>query len=295
MTNVKTIRLSGFQETTLSSTEIIRAWFVHGLLLLIQIDEKLSTFTARRYEGSRRQEFIRRFKGWWKAIRRAYQYSHSKDGAKHKFRRFQKNVSQNTPDSSRVYSTKKTPVRERYTGNRRNPDNSAYKGARRMPRQPWNLLKDTSTPVPCVDTRTADGLICMPLIHTAEMPLVLATPVDPWHEYMLRQQRNNTLTLTGQEGPHQNVSHTSSVLGRRQDSTGQNPGTTQQMHPRQGGSDHHRPGGQTHSGGGLQRPAIGLESRLKSVYDVVSAGRIPSREPAHRAVPRVRRLSLTAR
>lgn len=266
--------------------------FTHAALLLVLLNDTIARYTVDRYEGSRREAFIQRFEGWWKAIRRAYRYGRK---AKHRYRRFQRNVSQNTPDSARVYTVKDaTP--ERYTGKRRNPDNSAHRGIHRMPRNPWNLLKDTSPAVPCRDIRTPDGLICVP-VSAPPAPATAPVPVavDPWHEYMLRQQRNNELTLTGREGPHQNVTHTASVLGRRPDPTGENPGTAQQMLPRQGGSDHHRSGGQAHRGGGLQWPAIRIPARRPAVYAVVSESRSDSGESYHGAVSGVRRLSVAAR
>lgn len=264
----------------------------YAVLLLCRLNDTLAAYTVDRYEGSRREAFIQRFEGWWKAVRRAYAYSHDKkNGAKHKYRRFQKNVSQNTPDTARMYTAKDTTA-ERYTGKRRNPDNRAYRGSRRMPRQPWNLLKDTSPAVPCTDTRTPDGLICVPQGYTVTgrirrdpHPVFqnFPAPADPWAEYAARNNKEH------------NVRQQTPDLGRGQDRTGTLTLPAQQVHAGQGGSDHHRPGGQAHRGGGLQRTAIGLPARLDAVFSLVSEGRSDSGEPRGGAVPGVRRLPVSAR
>lgn len=56
-----------------------------------------------RYKGSRREAFISAVKIWWPAIRKAYAYD-----SQHRYRRFQKNVSQNNDESERLYGVPQT-------------------------------------------------------------------------------------------------------------------------------------------------------------------------------------------
>lgn len=235
-----------------------------------------------RHEGSRRQAAVQRARGWWKAIRRAYRYK-----AEHRARR---NRKQSKPD--------REP--ERYTGKRRITDAIRPRSHRRR------FFKDYTPAPACRDIRTADGLICIPTGQTASgrfvrppnLPLQHVrppVPVDPWQEYITRQHRNNTLTLHGQEGPHQYVSNTASVMGRNPDTASQDISTDEFVRTVKGWGDHHGTGGTAHRGGRVQRTPERLQAQLESLFDLVSESIPTASRGGRRTFARVRRLPLTAR